>query len=203
MLLTAAAFLAGEVTVAGVAHLGPDAADAASTKVKPPKKPKPPKKENPNKGVLDVMAPADDVIFPEVKLDGGASYKLAGDLGDWVVSDDTGKKTGWQVTVAATDAIAYDTDLPLAGSILRMRVPVPSGVGAAPTVAAGDANGFVTLNGSSAPDGSVVARSATGGSPGLWTMTQPGPDDLKLTMPFDTRAQQYDMTVTFTVSPPL
>jgi hypothetical protein len=150
-----------------------------------------------------VQAPAGTVVFPQTKLDGRTSYELRGDIGDWTVTDGSAGAQGWQVAVHATSAIAADTGLGLAGSRVRMRVPVPQGQATAPSIAAGGADGFVALNGDSATGALIMARSAPAGSPGTWRMTQHGTDDLALSLPYDTRAVRYDTTITFTVSPGL
>jgi hypothetical protein len=159
------------------------------------------KKPLPSDATLTVQAPSTAIVFPETKLTGAPSYVLAGDLGDWSVTDTAGSKTGWQVTVEAADPVAFDTGLPIEDAVMRMKVPVPHGQPRA-TLKNPDADGFVAVSGETAPDGVVVATTSKG-KQGTLLMTQPGADDLTLTMPVDTRATRYDATVTFTVSPAL
>jgi hypothetical protein len=147
------------------------------------------------KGALSVVAPVSSVSFGSTQLDGRASYDLAGDIGDWKVTDATGDQRGWNVTVQATDPTAADNGIAAVNAVMRIKVPTATGQGTAPDVAAGDVNGLVRLN---TPGGSRVVNATASQGIGEWQLHQDGIGDLELAMPFDTRAVQYDSTIMFT-----
>jgi hypothetical protein len=148
-------------------------------------------------GALAVKAPASAVSFGDIELDGGESYDLSGDVGDWRITDARGQRRAWTLTVSATDPIAADNGEAATDAVMTMKVPTAQGKGAAPTVATGDAGGFVRLN---TAGGSALVAAAQGQGIGKWNMLESGAGDLKLVMPFDTRAVQYDSTITFTAA---
>jgi hypothetical protein len=151
-------------------------------------------------GPLSVTAPKSAVSFADLELDGRESYDLVGDIGDWRTTDARGQRAGWTVTVSATDPIASDNGEAAVDAVMTMHVPTAQGKGSAPAVAPGDADGFVRLN---IAGGTPVIQAAVGQGIGKWDMPQAGTGDLRLVMPFDTRAVRYDSTVTFTVAPAL
>jgi hypothetical protein len=151
-------------------------------------------------GPLSVTAPKSAVSFADLELDGRESYDLVGDIGDWRTTDARGQRAGWTVTVSATDPIASDNGEAAVDAVMTMHVPTAQGKGSAPAVAPGDADGFVRLN---IAGGTPVIQAAAGQGIGKWDMPQAGTGDLRLVMPFDTRAVRYDSTVTFTVAPAL
>jgi hypothetical protein len=148
-------------------------------------------------GALTIKAPNSAVSFGEVQLDGRDSYELAGDIGDWRITDARGLRAAWTVSVSATNPTAADDGEAATDAVMTMKVPAAQGKGAAPALATGDANGFVRLN---TPGGTPLVQAAAGQGIGKWDMVQTGAGDLKLVMPFDTRAVQYDSTITFTIA---
>jgi hypothetical protein len=148
-------------------------------------------------GALTVKAPATAVSFGDIELDGRESYDLAGDVGDWRITDARGQRAAWTVTVSATDPIAADNGEAATDAVMTMKVPTAQGKGKAPTLATGEADGFVPLN---TAGGTSMVQAAAGQGIGKWNMLQSGAGDLKLVMPFDTRAVQYDSTITFTTA---
>jgi hypothetical protein len=148
-------------------------------------------------GVLSVKAPTSAVSFAEVTLDGRESYDLAGDVGDWTITNARGQRAAWTVTVSATDPTAADTGEAATAAVMTMKLPTAQGKGTPPTLATGDADGFVRLN---TAGGTPVVQAGAGQGIGKWDLLEPGADDLKLVMPFDTRAVQYDSTITFTTA---
>lgn len=148
-------------------------------------------------GELTVHAPSSAVSFGETTLDGSGSYQLAGDIGDWSITDARGQRAAWTVTVSATDPTAADNGEVATDAVMTMKVPVAQGKGLAPTLATDNADGFVRVN---TPGGVPMVEAAAGRGIGKWDLLQAGQGDLKLVMPFDTRAVQYDSTITFTTS---
>jgi hypothetical protein len=146
-------------------------------------------------GTLGVEAPESAVSFGNTQLDGRASYDLSGDVGNWRITDATGSLAGWTVTVEASEPTSASGAA--TGAVMTMKTPTAEGVGQAPNVAAGDAAGFIRLN---TAGGAQVADAAAGKGVGAWDMLQSGGDDLKLVMPYNTRAEQYDSTITFTAA---
>jgi hypothetical protein len=151
-------------------------------------------------GALTIKAPTSAVAFGETELDGRESYDLAGDIGDWKITDARGQRGAWTITLSATDPTAADNAEAATAAVMTMKVPTAQGKGTAPTLATGDADGFVRLN---TAGGTPVVQAAAGQGIGKWDMLQSGVGDLKLVMPFDTRAVQYDSTITFTTAPAL
>jgi hypothetical protein len=178
-----AAFAVAIAMAPAAAQAAPKDTVGASAKFKP--------------GALTVKAPTSAVSFAETQLDGSESYELVGDIGDWNIVDARGGRAPWTVTVSATDPTAADNGETAADAVMTMKVPVAKGRGAAPTLATGDADGFVRLN---TAGGVPMVEAAAGGGIGKWDLQQAGAGDLKLVMPFDTRAVQYDSTLTFTTS---
>jgi hypothetical protein len=147
------------------------------------------------RGGLTVTAPTTAVSFGSTVLDGRASYDLNGDIGDWGVNDATGDLAGWTTTASASSPKGPD-GVAMTDAVMAMHVPTATGNGAAPTIATGDADGFVQLTGA----GNQVLSAASDKGIGAWQLAQAGPDDIRLVMPYNTRAVKYDSTITFTIA---
>jgi hypothetical protein len=148
-------------------------------------------------GGLSVTAPATHVNFGSTRLDGGASYSLVGDIGNWNINDATGSLAGWTASASASFPKAADTGEQLDTAVMSMHVPGAIGNGAAPDIASGDQNGMVQLTGQM---GTPLVTAQPNKGVGAWDMTQTGTGDVRLVMPFNTRAVQYDSTITFTIA---
>lgn len=149
-----------------------------------------------NAGPLTVTAPATSVSFGDTVLDGRASYDLQGDIGNWNVNDSTGALSGWGVGAQASDPAPSDGKPAVTDAVMSMHVPTGvTGTGPAPTISTGDANGFVQLSGA----GSKLLDAVQDTGVGSWDVAQDGGQDIRLVMPYNTRAVRYDSTLTFTV----
>jgi hypothetical protein len=148
-------------------------------------------------GALSITAPQAAVNFGNTNLDGRASYNVVGGIGDWKINDATGTLAGWTASASASFPKAADTGAELDTASMSMRVPGAIGSGPAPTIATGDVDGMVGLTGQM---GTPLVTAAPGKGVGAWDLTQTESGDMRLVMPYNTRAVQYDSTITFTIA---
>jgi hypothetical protein len=149
-------------------------------------------------GELSIVAPTPVSLVSKTLT--GSALSLDGDLGDWSVGDARGGDgAGWTATAQAspvtTDALGQTA---LTGATVKLDQPTSLSAGsggAAPTI---ETPATATLTGGGSPLVSATANQGVG----PWTVSQAGPSDLHVNLPYNAPVStNYKTTITFTIAP--